>query len=130
MGSCLYTVPWGLEKRRGGRVGGSKWVSTYGIGNHMWPTTWVQIHRITKVSFPAPYCPNTNMSMCMDWWKTEKHKGKILSLPTNMELARRSLGATLLLPPFPHHHIFIKIPLFKPKEESVILGVYNTSKIL
>ncbi len=50
-------------------------------------------------------------------------------MPTNMELARRSLGATLLLSPFPHHHIFIKIPLFKPKEESVILGVYNTSKI-
>ncbi len=50
-------------------------------------------------------------------------------MPTNMELARRSLGATLLLPPFPHHHIFIKIPLFKTKEESAILGVYNTSKI-
>jgi hypothetical protein len=46
-----------------------------------------------------------------------------------MELARRSLGATLLHPPLPHHHIFIKIPLFKPKDESVILGVYNTSKI-
>jgi hypothetical protein len=46
-----------------------------------------------------------------------------------MELTRRSLGATLLLPPFPHHQKFIKIPLFKPKEESVIVGVYNTSKI-
>jgi len=31
-----------------------------------------------KSPFPPPYCPNTNMSMCMVWWKTEKIRGRYL----------------------------------------------------
>lgn len=69
-----------FRKRQGREGGGAgwRWVSTHGIGNHMWPTTWVQIHRITKVSFLPPIAPTQTWACAWTDGKLKNIRGRYL----------------------------------------------------